>query len=142
MKITLIIAITSIILLFSISVNAQELTAKQKEYEKNKVEIFTVKERDNLQYWIQQEFAKMNLSEEKEDEYINILISFKAKMGRLVDKDKDYSKEEILQEIDELIIRQNKAIKKILSEEEFEMHLETYDKLLLSIKNRIAETEF
>ncbi len=142
MKITLIIAITSIILLFSISINAQELTAKQKEYEKNKVEIFTVKERDNLQYWIQQEFAKMNLSEEKEDEYINILISFKAKMGRLVDKDKDYSKEEILQEIDELIIRQNKAIKKILSEEEFEMHLETYDKLLLSIKNRIAETEF
>ncbi len=142
MKITLIIAITSIILLFSISVNAQELTAKQKEYEKNKVEIFTVKERDNLQYWIQQEFAKMNLSEEKEDEYINILISFKAKIGRLVDKDKDYSKEEILQEIDKLISTQNKAVKNILSKEEYDMHLETYDKLLLSIKNRIAETEF
>lgn len=142
MKITLIIAITGIILLFSISINAQELTAKQKEYEKNKVEIFTVKERDNLQYWIQQEFAKMNLSEEKEDEYINILISFRAKMGRLVDKDKDYSKEEILQEIDKLISRQNKAVKNILSKEEYDMHLETYDKLLLSIKNRIAETEF
>jgi len=142
MKITLIIAITSIILLFSISINAQELTAKQKEYEKNKVEIFTVKERDNLQYWMQQEFAKMNLSEEKEDEYINILISFKAKIGRLVDKDKDYSKEEILQEIDKLIRRQNKAVKNILSKEEYDMHLETYNKLMLSIKNRIAETEF
>ena len=63
-------------------------------------------------------------------------------MGRLVDKDKDYSKEEILQKIDKLIIRQNKAVKKILSKKEYEMHLETYHKLLLSIKNRIDETEF
>lgn len=124
------------------TIKAQDLSTKQQEYEKNKVELFTVKERDNLQYWIQEEFTKMNLSEEKEDEYISTLLSFKAKMGRLVDKDKNYSKDEILQKLDELIIRQNKAIKKILTNEEYEMHLETYNKLLLSIKNRISETEF
>ena len=83
-----------------------------------------------------------NVTKETEEEYVNTLLAYIAKMARLVDKDKDYSKEEILGEIDKLIKRQNKAIKKILSKEEYEMHLATYDKLLLSVKNRIAETDF
>ncbi len=142
MEIKLHISIASIILLFSMTIKAQDLTVKQQEYKKNKVEIFTIKERDNLQYWIQEEFAKMNLTKETEEDYVNTLLTYKAKMARLVDKDKDYSKEEILAKIDEIIDRQNAALKKILTNEEFQMHLETYDKLLLSIKNRIAETEF
>lgn len=84
----------------------------------------------------------MNLDEETEEEYTNLLINYIAKMGRLVDKDKDYSKEEILQKLDKLIAKQNKSVKKILSEEQYKMHLNTYDKLLLSVKNRISEMEF
>ena len=142
MKSKILYTISLFILFFSIHLKAQDLTVKQQEYEKNKVQIFTVKERDNLQYWIQDEFAKMNLTEEKEELYVNTLLTYLAKMKRLVDKDLAYSKDEILENLDDLIERQNREVKKILSKSEYKMHLKTYDRLLLSVKNRLAETEF
>ncbi len=131
-----------IFLVFCSTLSAQELTEKQKEYEKNKVQIFTVEERNNLQSWLQTEFAQMNLSEEKEDEYINILLSYVGKIQRLDDKDSGNSKEEIIQKMDKIINNQDKEVEKLLSPEEFDMHLKIYGQLLLSVKNRIAETDF
>ena len=46
----------------SLSMRGQEMTQKQKEYEENKVEIFTLEERDNIQKWVQEEVVKMGLS--------------------------------------------------------------------------------
>ncbi len=95
-----------------LNINAQELTQKQLEYEKNKVQIFTVNERDNLLNWFSDRAKLMNLTEAKEDEYINILIFYFVKMGRLDDKDKGNSKEEIIQKLDVLIKKQDAEIKK------------------------------
>ncbi len=122
--------------------NAQSLTQKQLEYEKNKVQIFTVKERDNLQIWFNEKVKLMNLSEAKEEEYNNILIFYLVKMGRLDDKDMGNSKEEILQKLDELLLKQEGEIKAILSKEEYEIHLKNYSKMLKSIRNRISETDY
>ncbi|MDN3642989.1 hypothetical protein QWY87_09775 [Lutimonas halocynthiae] len=124
------------------SLTAQELTEKQKEYQENKVQIFTVEERNNLQNWIQEEFSQMNLSEEKEAQYNTILLSYMGKIQRLDDKDMGNSKEDIIQKMDEMIVNQDKELEKILSPEEFAMHVKIYDQLLLSVKNRIAETDY
>ena len=126
----------------SLSMKGQEMTQKQKEYEENKVEIFTLEERDNIQMWVQEEVEKMGLSEEEINEYNNILLYYLGKLRRFDDKDKGNSKEEVLKKMDQLIIIQNADLKEILSEEQYEMHLEFYDKMILMMKNRIAETEY
>ncbi|MGI9531635.1 hypothetical protein [Lutimonas sp.] len=142
MKMNKFLLVAFLMSMFSFGLSAQELTEKQKEYQENKVQIFTVEERDNIQHWIQKEFEQMNLSEEKESLYTSILLSYMGKIQRLDDKDMGNSKEEIVQKMDEMIKNQDKELEKILSPEEFEMHSKIYDRLLLSVKNRIAETDF
>jgi DNA-directed RNA polymerase subunit F len=121
---------------------AQTLTPQQQEYEKNKVQIFTVNERDNLLNWFAERAKSMKLSEAKEDEYTGILIFYFVKMSRLDDKDQANSKEEILQKMDKFIAKQNTEVKKILTKEQYKIHIENFDKLIQSIKKRIAETNF
>ena len=133
---------TCVFLIFCSTLSAQELTAKQKEYQENKVQIFTLEERNNIQNWIQKEFEQMKLSEETENQYTTILLSYMGKIQRLDDKDMGNSKEEIIHKMDELIESQDKELEKILSPEEFAMHVKIYDRLLLGVKNRIAETDY
>lgn len=125
-----------------LSMQGQEMTQKQKEYAENKVEIFTLEERDNIQMWVQEEVEKMGLSEEEISEYNNILLYYLGKIRRFDDKDKGNSKEEILQKLDQIIIKQNADVKEVLSEEQYKMHLEFYDKMILMMKNRIAEFDY
>ena len=129
-------------LVANVSMEAQTLTVKQKEYEKNKVQIFTVNERNNLLNWFTERAKSMDLSEAKEDEYTGILIFYFVKMGRLDDKDQGNSKEEILQKMDELTKKQNAEVKEILTKEQYKVHVENFDKLIQSIKNRISETKY
>ena len=131
-----------VVLASCLSMNGQEMTQKQKEYEENKVEIFTIDERDNTQMWVQEEVEKMGLSEEVTNEYSNILLFYLGKIRRLDDKDMGNSKSDILEKMDHLIIKQNADVKEVLTEEQYEMHLEFYDKMILMMKTRIAETEF
>ena len=124
------------------SLNAQTLTPKQQEYEKNKVQIFTVNERDNLLNWFTERAKSMDLSEPKEDEYTGVLIFYFVKMSRLDDKDLGNSKEEILQKMDMLLKKQDIEIKAILSEDEYKIHQKNYNEFIYSIKKRIAETDY
>lgn len=124
------------------SSNAQTLTPEQQEYENNKVQIFTVNERNNLLNWFTDRAELMNLSESKEDEYTNILLFYFVKMARLDDKDQGNSKEEILQKLDILQKKQDVKIKAILSDEQYKIHQTNYGQLFKSIKVRIEETDF
>ena len=125
-----------------VSANAQTLTPEQQEYENNKVQIFTVNERNNLLNWFTDRAELMNLSESKEDEYTNILLFYFVKMARLDDKDQGNSKEEILQKLDILQKKQDVKIKAILSDEQYKIHQTNYGELIKSIKVRIEETDF
>ena len=143
MKIILrVVMFFSLFLITSAGMTAQTLTEKQKEYEKNKVQIFTVNERNNLLNWFTERAESMDLSEAKEDEYTGVLIFYFVKMGRLDDKDQGNSKEEILQKMDKLTKKQDAEVKKILTEEQYKVHVENFDKLIQSIKNRISETKY
>jgi len=134
--------LTILFCIFMISVSAQTLTPKEKEYEENKVQIFTVNERDNLINWFIERSKLMKLTEDKEDEYTTVLLFYYVKMGRLDDKDKGNTKEEIIQKMDILLKKQDKEIKEILTQQQYEIHLENYGKFIKSIKNRIAETNY
>lgn len=131
------------IALFYLSVQtakAQVIDQKIKKYEKNKIQIFTVEERDNLYDWLEKRIDDMHLPEKVKEEYYSIILYYNVKMSRLDDKDKNYTKKEILKKLDEYIARQDAEVREILTEEQYKMHQKNYDRLLLSIRKRIVET--
>lgn len=123
-------------LLISISGFSQQLTEKQKEREQNKVHIFTSEEKDNLQRFYAEEVDKMNLSEEKKEEYYNILLSHTYDMSRLDDKDKDLTETEITKKFNMLHDKMNAKMKALLTPEQYLIHLETFNKILYSVNRK------
>lgn len=126
----------SFVVLFSCSLSAQTLTAKQKEREKNKVEIYSAEERDNLQRYYHEEVKKMNLSEKEESNYYETLVSYTYDMARLNDKDKGFNSEEIKTKLDGLVTKMNSEMKSMLSTEQYIIHLETFNRVLTSIYHK------
>ena len=123
-------------------IKAQVTDPVLNEYEKNKVQIFSVKERDNLYNWFEERMKQMDMTPDERDEYYSIILYYAVKMGRLDDKDKYVSKEYLEKKIDRLVKKQNKELKEILSEENYKIHLKNYGKLLESIKKRVEETRY
>jgi len=111
------------------SVNSQTLTEKQKEREKNKVEIYSSKEKDNLQMWFYEETNKMGLSEDVRDEYSSLVTDNVFDMRRLNDKDSENTPEEITVKFKKLVEKTNASVKPLLTDEQYEMHKKNFGKL-------------
>lgn len=124
-------------LTISISSFSQELSEKQKERENNKVKIFTSEERDNLQRFYHEEVNKMGLTDKEKEEYYEVLLYHTYEMARLNDKDKDLTEDEITKKFNELTDTLNGKMKAMLKPEQYIMHLETFNKVLYSVKRRM-----
>ena len=130
-----------ICLLFVANVNAQNLTEKQKEREKNKVKMYSPDEYDNLQMEFHSGVEAMHLSEEKQEEYTNIILKYVSKISRLNDKDQGNTNEEVKEKFSKNIIKMNAEVKEILTEKEYVMHLENIHKLVYSVNRRLDAIE-
>ncbi len=132
----LLFLITGIIL--SNSLFAQNtLTNKQKERAENKVQIYTSEERDNLQMWFHDRVATMGITEKQEEQYFSVVLYYIVKMARLDDKDMELSEDEILTGLDTYTNKIHEEVKPILNEKQYEIHLESFDTLIKSVKNRL-----
>ena len=121
-----------LLLLFAISpLQAQEISKEDR-----KVQIFTYEEKANLQNWFHEEIKRMGLTEEQAAQYNSILVYYVAKIARLDDKDKDYTKEEFKVELSKLLEKQDAELKEILSPQQFEIHKEIYGEFLRSASKR------
>jgi hypothetical protein len=136
-KIRLLIALMCLV--SSFSVNAQKLTPKQLEREKNKVEIYTSEERDNLQMAFYKHVKEMNLSEENEEEYYAVFLYYLMKMNRLNDKDKGLSEAQVKEQFQENIDKMNSEIVSLLNDEQKVMHQEYIDKFVYSVNTRLEK---
>jgi len=125
---------TLLMFLVCFSISSQNLTEKQKEHEKNKVDIYSADEKDNIQRWFYEETNKLGLSEAKRAEYNRILSDNIFDIRRLNDKDKDYSQTERDTKFDILVKKTNKEVKSILTEEQYIMHLKHFEKLVKDAK--------
>lgn len=131
-----------LILIFSLTISTvfgQGLTEKQKEKEKVKVELFSSEEKDNLQYWFQEEIKKFGFTEEEQSNYQNTLLMYSGKMMRLDDKDQGLSKDEILKKLEELSQKFSSDVKSQLNETQFQMHNELMDVLKKSVSKKLLE---
>ena len=120
-----------LILFCAASADAQEMSKEER-----KVQIFTYEEKANLQNWFHEEIKRMDLTEEQSAQYNSILVYYVAKIARLDDKDKDYTKEEFKVELSKLLDKQDAELKEILSQEQFEVHKEIYGRFLRSASKR------
>ena len=130
-----------ICLLCIANVNAQNLTEKQKEREKNKVKIYTPDEYDNLQMEFHSGVEAMNLSEEKQNLYTDTILKYVSKMTRLNDKDQGNTNEEVRTKFSENISKMNAEVKDILSKKEYIMHLENIHKIVYSVNTKLDTLE-
>lgn len=103
---------------------------KELDREKNKVEIFTVEERANLQLLFYERTKAMNLSEDVEEEYYRYLLHYVYDMQRLNDKDKDFTNEEMKSELSKLVTKMNSKIKPILREDQFKLHKKNWNNIM------------
>ncbi|WP_298551559.1 hypothetical protein [uncultured Algibacter sp.] len=126
------------LILVTINGFSQQKTQKQKEREKNKVELYTPEEKDNLQEFYAEEVDKMKLSEEERDEYYNILLFYTHSMSRLDDKDKNYTQTEILDKFNTLHFKMNEKMKVVLTPEQYVIHLETFNKIIYSVSRKTS----
>ncbi|MBG6133367.1 hypothetical protein IWQ47_004706 [Aquimarina sp. EL_43] len=130
------ITITAILLLMFISVSAQTQKEKEQPGEKNKTEIFTSGEKDNLQFFFKEQVDKMKLSEDLSNDYYGIILYYSNKMGRIGNKDKGYTEAEKKTKFDAMVIQLNDEVKEILTKEQYQMHKENYGKIITSVYNR------
>lgn len=109
---------------------------QQKPKEDVKVQIFTHEERDNLQLWYHEQIKRMDLSEEKDSQYNSILFYYIAKISRLDDKDQDLSTAEFKARLNQYISQQDKDLREILTDAQFDIHKEIYGEFLRSAYRR------
>jgi len=103
---------------------------KELDREKNKVDMFSVDERANLQLLFYEKTKAMKLSEDVEEEYYRYLLHYVYDMQRLNDKDKDYTNEEMKQELEKLVVKMNTRIEPILTQEQFKMHKKNWNDVM------------
>ncbi|OIQ28515.1 MAG: hypothetical protein BM564_08925 [Bacteroidetes bacterium MedPE-SWsnd-G2] len=117
-------------------VSAQTLTPVQQKIEENKVEVFTSAERDNMQMWFANEVEKMKLTNEVEEQYLDIIIHHVVKVKRINDKDSDLAVDEQKRAFTKQIKEVNSECKEILTEEQYAMHLKNWGKLTEAAEKR------
>lgn len=123
-------------LVFGIS-NGQQLTTKQLEKEKNKVEIYTPDEKDNLQMEFHEGVKAMNLDASTQEAYNAIILKYVSSSKRLNDKDQGYTNAEVKKKFSENIAKMNSEVKEILSPEQYVQHLENIHKITYSVNRRL-----
>ncbi|WP_299439279.1 hypothetical protein [uncultured Aquimarina sp.] len=132
MKTTLI----GLFLLICITTFGQTQEEKLQERQNNKVEIFTSSEKDNLQVFVAEQVEKMKLSKDLEDDYYMILGYHTNKMGRLDDKNAKLTEKEMIAQFKQMIKKLDEDMKEILTKEQFEIHKESFSKIVTSVYNR------
>jgi hypothetical protein len=113
------------------SLSAQEYTKAER-----KVQIFTPEEKDNLQMWFHREIYKMDFTEEELDQYYAVIFYYIAKISRLDDLDKGYTKEEFKVELNKLLAKQDVDLREMLTEERYKIHVKIYGVFLTAAYER------
>lgn len=126
----------AIALALSPLLSAQTLTPAQQKIEANKVDIFTSEEKDNMQMWFATETAKMNLTEDVEQQYLDIILHHVVKVKTIDDKDSHLTKAEQRVAFDKQVRAVNDECKVILTEEQYAMHLKNWGTLAKAAEKR------
>ncbi len=116
-----------------------KMTPAEKENAANKVQIYTSTERDNIQMWFHERVATMELTKEQEEQYYRDVDYYIVKISRLNNKDKGLTEEEVLAGMEDYVAKINTEVQPILSKEQYQIHLGSFEILIKSFTNRLKE---
>ena len=74
--------------------------------------------------------GNMNFTEEEQDEYLSVTNYYIVKIARLDDKDQNLTEDEFKKELNILINKQNAELIEILTNDQYELHSDIYDRFL------------
>jgi hypothetical protein len=134
----------SVVFLFLISCcfsNAQKLSESDKEKEKDRVRAFTFKEFDSIQLRFNKGLKDMKLTDDEEEEYLNIISSCVAKLGRLDDLDKNYTNTEMSEKFYEYVNKLDNKVKSVLTKKQYDTHVKNFGAIKKSIEKKILKIE-
>ncbi len=135
------ITITGLLLMAFLSSFGQTKQEKLQERQKNKVEIFSSDEKDNLQAFVEAQVDRMKLSENLRDDYYMILGYHTNKMARLDDKDAQLTEKEVKLKFKKMLSKLDLDVAEILTDDQFKIHKESFDKIVTSVYNRNGWTK-
>lgn len=123
------------ILLLIITIGFNSNAQRNKELEKEIIErkvdtTFTVEETTENFLLFHNNMKLMKMDEELENQYANIVLNAAARMRRLDDKDKNYTKEERHVLFEGMLAELNNELKGILSADQFTLHQKNFNVIL------------
>jgi len=121
------------------NISAQKLTENQKLKESNRVRVYSFEELDNIQMMFQEGMLEMELTNDLEEEYVNLIVAYTAKMSRLDDLDNAYTKEEINNYFLVYLDKIETQVKLILSIDQYKKHLMSFNIIKDSILLKLLE---
>jgi hypothetical protein len=114
--------------------NAQNQSVSDKVKDANRVRAYTFKEIDSIQLKFNEGLLDMKLSDDKEEEYVNIIVSYIAKMSRLNDLDMKYTKQEMSEKYYKYVGKLEKDVKSILTKKQYKEHIKNFGTIERSIE--------
>lgn len=143
MKIHLLILMGLMVGLIPISAIAQ---IKETGLKYTKIDVFTPKEKDQIQLWLNDKTEILKLSPQQSAEYGRILLNNVNSIFNLTDGSKDYSVNEIEEKTKVIFKKINQQMKPILNADQFTKHQLTMKQLESAYINRLyhpsEETNF
>ncbi|OUR94544.1 hypothetical protein A9Q87_02610 [Flavobacteriales bacterium 34_180_T64] len=131
-----------IILVFtSFNVNSQSSNDLKIERQKNRVEMFSSDERNELQIWFYHKTESMQLSDDEDNLYHGIIVLYMNKMMRLDDMDQDFTQDEIIEKVQLNFDMINSSVQPRLSDEQYTVHLGMMDVLCEIVMLKINEVQ-
>jgi hypothetical protein len=109
-------------------INSQ-LTRKQQEQAKVAQDIFSPDEKDQLFFFYQKRMDEMGLQGDARDEYYHILYYHTTKMKRFNDKDAHLTESAKKAKFDKQLAMLDVDASEMLTEEQYALHLKTWDQL-------------
>ncbi|WP_298551555.1 hypothetical protein [uncultured Algibacter sp.] len=124
-----------VILLFLfnvLNVNSQTKDKEQDTISKN--EIYSKSEEKYMQNWFSDNVEEMTLTKYKEAEYYKILHNHILEINQLSRlEEKKNSKNEIKEELNNIVKSMNIKMKMLLTKKQFDIHYKTFDKILWNV---------
>ncbi|WP_053972395.1 hypothetical protein [Mangrovimonas sp. ST2L15] len=118
---------------------SQKKSAKQLAREEYKVDtLITQEERWNRQVWFNDQVEKMNMNDDLRDDYNSIIGYHYYKVSRLNDLDQNLSLPEMKEKFDDEIKKLNIEAKGLLSEEQYQIHLESVETFVHSVYRKMG----
>jgi hypothetical protein len=121
--------------------NAQNQSVSDKVKDANRVRAYTFKEIDSIQLKFNEGLLDMKLSDDKEEEYVNVIVSYIAKMSRLNDLDMKYTKQEMSEKYYKYVGKLEKDVKSILTKKQYKEHIKNFGTIERSIEKRLLKKE-